>query len=160
MKRTFVITFSGVVRKIFDEQPIVQMVDMLRTLGGDTTFIYLADDPADKIEEWLDLHGLPHVLVLGKDKNCVQQMHRITHEWGYHVDFVIEPDPARVVSLVNAGTRTTPRIPGGRITSSVLRLGTRSRIVSQSSSRCVLTITGAMKSNVGRMVGHAKGSGN
>jgi len=103
MKRTFVITFSGVVRKIFDEQPIVQMVDMLRTLGGDTTFIYLADDPADKIEEWLDLHGLPHVLVLGKDKNCVQQMHRITHEWGYHVDFVIEPDPARVVSLVNAG---------------------------------------------------------
>jgi len=103
MRKTFVIPVEGVIRKVTDGQPIVQMVELISSFAGENTFIYLTDEAANDTADWLNLHGLGHTLVLGRDADRLMQLRRIQHEWGYNVDFVIEPDPEVVAKLVEHG---------------------------------------------------------
>jgi hypothetical protein len=103
VKQTFVVTVEGVLRKITDGKPINVMLQMLMLLREGNTFIYLTEENATEVEEWLAIQGLPHDLVLGKNEDRVLQLRRIRHEWGYPIDVVIEPDPVIIAALINEG---------------------------------------------------------
>lgn len=110
--RTIVVTVEGVLRKLTDGQRINEGVEFLLRLtnGYEATHpfnaVYLTAKPAKEVEEWLNSEDIGWDLVLGAQEDRVAQLRKIRYEWGYPVDFVIEPDPAIAANLTREGYTT------------------------------------------------------
>lgn len=106
---TTVVTVEGVLRKLTDGSRITSGIDLVASLAHDTDYsglIFLTSGHAAEAEAWLDEQGISRDLVLGAREDRIDQLRKIRHEWGYPVDFVIEPDPAIARKLMEEGYTT------------------------------------------------------
>lgn len=106
---TIVVTVEGVLRKLTDGQRIDSGVRLVQSLlaetAGPSALVAFTSKPAALTEEFLDFIGTPAALVLTAREDRVMQLRKIRQEWGYAVDYVIEPDPA-IANLLAADGQT------------------------------------------------------
>jgi hypothetical protein len=104
---TIVVTVEGVLRKLTDGQRLDSGVRLVQSLlvetAGSSALVAFTSKPAAETEEFLNLLGIQAALVLTAREDRVMQLRKIRQEWGYAVDYVIEPDPAIANDLAADG---------------------------------------------------------
>ena len=108
---SIIVTVEGILRRVTDGTGIPPGIYLIRQLAQHealNSFVYLTrGGNPEEVEDWLDQQGLPYDMVLASwSEDPVKRIRAMQQQWGYTVEYIIEPDPALAAEFVREGWMT------------------------------------------------------